>query len=187
MPGGCRFRFTCQTATLRFFTSPWRGEVDHGRARANMIGRGEWRHRCNYRQRRSPHPVTPSLAKRASADDPPPPGEGRIKNTLSRSRGAPWRPSYSTPRYESPSNVSLIFAHDLIRKPQRHFSGSCGKKGRGAPFGASTGNRIPAAEGRKPASDAASTIALPRNQARDAQSAGALALRRSTAVMRRRF
>jgi hypothetical protein len=29
-----------------------------------------------------------------------------------------------------------FFPHDLVRKPQRHFSGSCGKKGGGAPTGA---------------------------------------------------
>ena len=50
------------------FTSPCRGEVDLPKAgRVGMMGVDN-----------SPHPAAPSLASRATAGDPPPPGEGKL-------------------------------------------------------------------------------------------------------------
>jgi tRNA pseudouridine32 synthase / 23S rRNA pseudouridine746 synthase len=53
-------------------TSPWRGEVDL--PTAGRVGVMD--------QSASPHPAVPSLASRAKAGDPPPPGEGQILTWL---------------------------------------------------------------------------------------------------------
>ena len=61
----------------RFFTSPCRGEVDlpkASRVGASLVGPSL--------PAASPHPAAPSLALRATAGDPPPPGEGKTLTWL---------------------------------------------------------------------------------------------------------
>ena len=84
---------------------------------------------------------------------------------LARSRDAPWHPRFAS----------------RFKKAFQHLP----KKGRGAPFGAPSDPLPPQKKDKSLLAVAASTIASSRT-ARD-QNGGALALRRSTAVMRRRF
>jgi hypothetical protein len=152
----------CQTATPLTFHLPLEGGGRSSSFReTNSIGRGGQLNGGEKLRCRSPHPA------RRSAPDPPPPGEGE-ECTLPISRRA-FAPELCFTLQESPSKC-----------PPHN-------KGGRAPFGASTGNRL--RRRRRTASLLRTRRApslLSRVSLRD-RNGGALALRRSTAVMRRKF
>ncbi len=109
----------------------WKGRLD---SRRNF---------CNDNEAPSQRPPPPRFAW-----SPSPALRGRI--ILPRSRDAPLRPSYCHATVRKPF-VPRIFPHDLVRKPQRNFSGSCEKKGGGAPIGAPLESAPPAEQESLPA------------------------------------
>ena len=115
----------------------------------------------------------------ASRQTPPPPPFGWSPSPAiagadarSRSRDAPWHPRFASRFKKARPICHPIFAHDLFRKPQLHFSGSCEKNG---------------AERRK----ARTSFAVPsgarhaprRRMLPFVRASGALAFRRSTAAL----
>ncbi len=112
--------------------------------------------------RRGPLTLVPPFGGHSTS----PRARGEVTSTH-RSRDAPWHPSLSTPRYESPS----------IHLPSKRREAGAARR---------TSGSAPAAEGRKPAADAASTIAFLSRTVQEPKRRRPR-LTAPTAVMRRRF
>ena len=142
---------------LDFFLSPLDGEgAIIRRAERRMIGEGG---SLTSRVEENPPP--------GSLRSPTSPARGEVIFGLAGAHGFSFsRRAYrirgllhATPR-KSPSNRLPILAHDLFRKPQPHFSGSCEKEGGGAPKGAHAFLPCPAGPGARHAGECCHPSAL---------------------------